>query len=197
MGARAGRKPLALLAAIAASVAAAVVGVVLARGDGARHGGPLACDGCDEILEGLPLDLGRSGTEGSGVILNRGEDDAVLDAVTYERLTPGLRILDPLALRIGDYAGPGLAAGLVRSYPPRRTRRSARPLRGFVVHPYRNHDDAVELLNGFRPIRRGVFGYRALFIHYHAGGKRYVARYPMALVVCTPEANYRRCPPES
>ena len=70
-------------------------------------------------------------------------------------------------------------------------------MKGFVVHPYRGYEEAVELLNGFRPARQGVLGYRALFVHYHVGGKRYVARYPMALVVCAPEASYpHSCPEE-
>jgi hypothetical protein len=136
------------------------------------------------------MELGQSGTSGLPVILNHGMANAVLDAVTYERLAPGLRILTPLALRVGDYQGSGLVAGLARSYPPTRGRGITRPLSGFVVHPYRNPDDAAELLIGFRVLRPGVFGYRALFIHYHVGGKRYVARYPLALAVCAPEAKY-------
>lgn len=187
---RAGRRRLLLLAALVAAAAGVVVGVVVASRDGVQHGGPLSCARCYSIREGMPLDTGRAGTEGAVVILNRGDRDAVLDAVSYEGLTPGLRILGPLALRVGDYAGPGLVAGLARSYPPRRARGIVRPARGFMVHPLRNQDEAVELLTGFRPLRPGVFGYRALDLHYHVGGKRYVAQYPFELVICAPEARY-------
>jgi hypothetical protein len=173
-----------------AAVVGIVLGIVLASRNGVRHGGPLSCGGCGTIVEGMPLDTRRAGTEGTVVLLNRGDRDAVLDAVTYDRLTPGLDILGPVALRVGDYPGPGLVAGLARSYPPRRARGITRPLPGFVVHPYRSYDEAVEVLTGFRPLRRGVFGYRALDIHYHVGGRRYVARYPAALVICAPEAKY-------
>jgi hypothetical protein len=194
---RARRKRFLLLAALLVAAAGIALGALLARGDGVRRGGPLACSGCYPILEGLPLDLGRAGTEGTAVILNRGDQDAILDAVTYERLTAGLRMLAPLALRVGDYGGPGLVVGLARSFPPKRARGIARPLRGFVVHPYRTRDEAVELLNGFQPLRRGVLGYQELSIHYHVGGRQYVARYPMALVICSPEASYpKSCPSE-
>jgi hypothetical protein len=188
--ARAWRRRLLLLAALAAAAIGVVAGVVLASRDGVRHGGPLSCARCASILEGMPLDVHRAGTEGAVVVLNRGKRDAALEGITYERLTPGLRILGPLALRVGDYRGPGLVAGLARAYPPRTARGITRPVRGFVVHPYRRHGDAVEVLTGFTPLRPGVFGYRALAIRYHIGRRRYVARYPFALVVCAPEASY-------
>jgi len=188
---RARRRRLLLLATLLVAAAAVVVGVLIGLRDGVRHGGPLACGRCDYIVEGMPLDVHRSGTEGSVVLENRGDRDAVLDAVTYERLTPGLRMLGPLALRVGDHRGPGPAlTGLARSYPPRRARAIARPLGGFVVRPYRRFEEGVELLNGFRPLRPGVFGYRALFVHYHVHGQRYVARYPFKLVICAPESKY-------
>src|SRR5204862_7196075 len=168
-----GRRRLLPPGALAAVAIAIGVEVVLASRDGVRHGGPLACGGCDAIVEGMPLDTRRAGTEGVLVLMNRGDQDAVLDAITYERLTPGLRILGQLALRVGDFRGPGAVTGLARSYPPSGARGITRPVRGFVVHPYRNYEEAVELLTGFRPLHPGVFGYRALFIHYHVGGTSY------------------------
>ena len=195
---RAGRRRLLLLAAPLVAATAVVVGVVIVLRDDVRHGGPLACGRCDYIVEGMPLDVHRSGTEGSVVLENRGDRDAVLDAVTYERLTSGLRILGPLALRVGDHKGrASVLTGLARGYPPPQAHAIARPLRGFVVHPYRRYEEAVELLNGFRPLRPGVFGYRALFVHYHVHGQRYVARYPFKLVICAPESKYNgRCEPQ-
>jgi hypothetical protein len=187
---RARRRPL-LLAALAAAAVGVVIGVVLASGDGVRHGGPLACGRCDIVVQGMPLDTRRAGTEGVLVLMNRGDKDAVLDALTYERLTPGLRILGQLALRVGDFRPGGTVIGLARTYPPRSARGISRPVRRFVVHPYRRYGEGVELLTGFRPLHPGVFGYRALDIHYHVGGKRYVAQYPFALVICAPEAKYK------
>ena len=138
----------------------------------------------------MAIDVGHPGTNGVPMLLNHGSDDATLDAVTFEGLTRGLDILGPLALRIGDYVGPGQAAGVIRGYPPQHTRGDARPVSGFVVHPYRNRDEAVELLIGFRPRRAGAFSYRSLAVHYHVGAHGYVARYPISLTICAPFADY-------
>jgi hypothetical protein len=185
------RRRLAFAAAGAAlAVGLAVIAIAFLRPGGDRGEGPLGCGGCDDIFTSLPIDVGHRGTNGVPILLNHGSEDAILDAVTFVGLTRGLDILGPLALRIGDYAGPGQAAGVIRGYPPPRTRASARPVDGFVVHPYRNRDEAVELLIGFRPRRAGAFSYRSLLVHYHAGGHGYVARYPVSLTICAPFAAY-------
>jgi hypothetical protein len=182
------RTLLAVGAALAVAVAVTVFIVVHRPGGGGE--GPLGCGGCDYIFTSLPIDVGHPGTNGVPVLLNHGSKDARLDAVTFDGLTRGLEILGPLALRIGDYLGPGLAAGVIRGYPPAHTRGNARPVAGFVVHPYRNRDEAVELLIGFRPRRAGAFSYRSLRVHYHVGGHEYVARYPISLTICAPFAAY-------
>ena len=175
-------------AALAAAVA--VSAVVVARGGGDRGEGPLGCGGCDYIYTSMAIDIGHRGTNGVPVLLNHGRDDAVLEGLAFVGLTRGLQILGPLALRIGDYVGPGLAAGVIRGYPPAHTRGVARPVAGFVVHPYRNRTEAVELLIGFRPRRAGAFSYRELLVHYHVGARRYVARYPISLTICAPFGAY-------
>lgn len=179
---------LAVGAALAAAVAVSVF-FIADRGQGGGEG-PLGCGGCDYVFTSLPIDVGHPGTNGVPVLLNHGSEDATLDAVTFDGLTRGLEILGPLALRIGDYVGPGLAAGVIRGYPPAHTRRVARPVAGFVVHPYRNREEAVELLIGFRPRRAGAFSYRSLLVHYHVGGHEYAARYPISLTICAPFAAY-------
>jgi hypothetical protein len=175
-------------AALAAAVPAIAVFITHRGGEGGE--GPLGCGGCDYIFTSLPIDIGHPGTNGVPMLLNHGSDDAILDRVTFDGLTRGLEILGPLALRIGDYVGPGQAAGVIRGYPPAHTRGHARPVSGFVVHPYRNRDEAVELLVGFRPRRAGAFSYRSLAVHYHVGGHGYVARYPISLTICAPFAAY-------
>lgn len=178
--------------AVGATFAAAValIAVFLTQTGGAGGEGPLGCRGCDYIFTSLPIDVGHPGTNGVPILLNHGSDDAILDRVTFDGLTRGLEILGPLALRIGDYVGPGQAAGVIRGYPPLHTRGHARPISGFVVHGYHNRDEAVELLIGFRPRRAGAFSYRSLAVHYHVGSHRYVARYPISLTICAPFAAY-------
>ncbi|HET7759735.1 MAG TPA: hypothetical protein VFK62_07410 [Gaiellaceae bacterium] len=175
-------------AALAAAVA--VTGFIVVHRHRGGGEGPLGCGGCDYIFTSMAIDVDHSGTNGVPVLLNHGSKDARLDAVSFDGLTRGLEILGPLALRIGDYVGPGLAAGVIRGYPPAHTRGDARPVAGFVVHPYRNRDEAVELLIGFRPRRTGTFSYRSLLVHYHVGGHGYVARYPISLTICAPFAAY-------
>lgn len=180
------------LVPVGAALAAAIAGIaVLVTHIGGNGGeGPLGCEDCDEIFTSMAIDVGHPGTNGVPILLNHGAEDAVLDRVTFDGLTRGLAILGPLALRIGDYAGPGQAAGVIRGYPPPRTRGSARPVAGFVVHPYSRRDEAVELLIGFRPRRAGAFSYRSLLVHYHVGKHGYVARYPISLTICAPFAAY-------
>ena len=184
------RRRLALLGAGAVLAAAVTVIVVFLTHTGSGGEGPLGCGACDDIFTSMAIDVGHPGTNGVPMLLNHGSDDAILDRVTFDGLTRGLEILGPLALRIGDYVGPGQAAGVIRGYPPAHTRGHARPVSGFVVHPYRNRDEAVELLVGFRPRRAGAFSYRSLAVHYHVGGHGYVARYPISLTICAPFAAY-------
>jgi hypothetical protein len=179
---------------VAAGAALAVVVLAIAvfltrRTEGGGEG-PLGCGGCDYIFTSMAIDVGHPGTNGVPVLLNHGHEDAILDRVTFDGLTRGLDILGPLALGIGDYVGPGLAAGVIRGYPPAHTRGDARPVAGFVVHPYRNRNEAVELLIGFRPRRAGAFSYRSLAVHYHVGGHGYIARYPISLTICAPFGAY-------
>jgi hypothetical protein len=172
--------------------AGALVAVeVVARG-GEKEGGPLACGDCAVVESGMGLDVGRAGTYGVDVLENRGDEPAVLDRISFEGRSRGLEILAPLAMRVGDYRGVGLAAGLIRGFPPARVRGAAKPVAGFVVDPYRGRDDAVELLIGVRPRRAGTLSYRAIRLHYHVGHTRYAARFTTALKICAPEARYLR-----
>ena len=175
-------------AALAVAIAVSAIVFSRVRSDGGE--GPLGCGGCGYIFTSLPIDVGHRGTNGVPILLNRGSEDAILDAVTFDGLTQGLEILGPLALRIGDYVGPGQAAGVIRGYPPPHTRGTARRVAGFAVHPYRNRDEAVELLIGFRPRHAGAFSYRSLRVHYHVGEHGYVARYPISLTICAPFSAY-------
>jgi hypothetical protein len=177
-----------LLAVIAATVGAVAVVLVSTRDHAVSRGGPLGCEQCDSVLSGLPVDPEASGTTGT-ILENHGNAVAVLDSVSFERRSRDLAILGPLALRAGDYAGPGLI-GIVLGYPPPRTKGVAKAVAGFPVRPSRSANDAVELLVGFRPLRAGKLGYDAVWVHYHVGGKKYLTRYPTALLVCAPAARY-------
>jgi hypothetical protein len=67
---------------------------------------------------------------------------------------------------------------------------------GFRIAPHRSWKDDAELLIGFRAHRTGVLSYRAFEVHYHAGKRRYVARFPDPLTICAPRSfPLRRCRP--
>jgi hypothetical protein len=184
--------------AAAAALAAGAVGAagVILGGSGVHHGGPLACGDCDSVASSIVLDVGQTGTYGINVLRNRGSKPAVLDRVVYRRLTPGLEMLHPLALRLGDYKPHGLASGLTRGFPPTGTA-AARPIERVAVAPHGSNIDDVELLLGFKARRKGVFSYDALDLYYHVGKKHYVTTYRAALKVCAPTASFgagkRKC----
>lgn len=179
-----------LLGAVA--VAAAVVGH-----SGPSADGPLTCRECASIASSVPLDVGKTGTYGIVVVRNLGSKTAVLDRIAYRRLTPGLETLPALALRVGDYRGPGLVSGLALSFPPPGAAGVAKRLPGFPVEPHRTQKDDVEVLLGFRPQHQGVFTYDAVDVYYHVEKRRFVSTYPVALKVCAPAAPFlsgrRKC----
>jgi hypothetical protein len=188
--ARPGRPLRWIAAAVVLGAVVAVVATVLAVGDDHSEreirGGPLADPG-GTMAEAALMRVGQAGTYGVETIENHGPQAAVLDHIRFVGLTPGLRILGPLALPVRTRPGlPALVAGLVRTFPPPHEGATVHPISGFRVRPWRSWKDAAELLIGFRPLRTGVLGYRALELHYHVGDRRYVTTLPDPLTVCAP-----------
>lgn len=185
------RRPLRWIAAavvVGGLAAAATTVLVLADGSGEDviRGGPLADPG-GTMAEAALMHVGQAGTYGVETIENHGPEVAVLDGVTFVGLTPGLRMLGPLALHVRTQPGlPALVTGLVRRFPPPHEGATLHPVAGFRIRPWRSWQDAVELLIGFRPLRKGVLGYRALELRYHVGDRRYVTTFPDPLTVCAP-----------
>ena len=190
--ARPGRKsPLRWIVAavVLGGLVVAAVTVLAPADDSAEpviRGGPLADPGA-AMAEGALMHVGEEGTYGVETIENHGRQVAVLDRIAFVGLTPDLQILGPLALHVRTRPGrPALVAGLVRTFPPPHEGATLHPVDGFRVRPWRSWKDTAELLIGFRPLRKGVLGYRALELHYHVGDRGYVATFPDPLTVCTP-----------
>ena len=191
-------RPTWALAVAATLLVGAVAAAAAIFGDsGRRRGGPLSCEDCGYAASSIPVDIGKTGTYGILVVRNPGPETAVLERVDYRELTPGLQMLRPFALRVGDYKGGRLASGLTLTFPPGDVGGVARPLTGFPVERHRTNKDDVEVLLGFRPKRKGVFSYDALDLYYHVGKVRYVATYHVGLKICAPRAAFapgkRRC----
>jgi hypothetical protein len=186
-----------LTVAAALAVGAVAAAAAIFGDTGRRRGGPLACKDCGYASSSVPLDIGKAGTYGIIVVRNPESDTAVLERVVYRELTPGLEMLRPLALRLGDYRRGGLASGLTLTFPPPGVGGAARPLAGFPVEHHRTNKDDVELLLGFSPRRKGVFSYDALDLYYHVGKVRFVTTYHVGLKICAPTAAFgpgkRKC----
>jgi hypothetical protein len=190
--ARPGRKsPLRWIVAavVLGGLVVAAVAVLAPADDSAEpmiRGGPLADPGAN-MAEAALMHVGEEGTYGIETIENHGRQVAVLDRVAFVGLTPGLQILGPLALHVRTRPGrPALVAGLVRAFPPPHQGATLHPVDGFRVRPWRSWKDTAELLIGFRALRKGILGYRALELHYHVGDRRFVTTFHDPLTVCTP-----------
>ena len=155
---------------------------------GPVRGGPLAQPGL-RMGESVVMKVGQTGTYGAETIANRGRVPAVLERIVFLDRAPGLEIVGPLVMHVRTGPGvPALATGLIRQYPPPHEGATLHPVAGFRISPHRSWRDDVELLIGFRAHRTGVLSYRGFELHYRVGDKRYVARYPDPLTVCTPRS---------
>ena len=173
---------------------AAILAVAGCGTSAAVRGGPLAEHGA-RMGEAVLMDIGKTGTYGAETLANHGHEEVVLDRIGFVDQTPGLEIIGPLVMHVRTTPGvPALATGLIRQYPPSHEGATLHRISGFRIAPHRSWKDDVELLIGFRAHRVGVSSYRAFEVHYHVGGKRYVARFPDPLTVCVPRSYpLRRC----
>ena len=177
---------------------AAIAALALAgcSSGGSIRGGPLAEPGI-RMGESVLMDVGKTGTYGVETLANHGNEEVVLDRIVFLRRSRGLEVIGPLVMHVRTTPGvPALATGLIRQYPPPHKGATLHAVSGFRIAPHRSWKDDAELLIGFRAHRTGVLSYRAFEVHYHAGKRRYVARFPDPLTICAPRSfPLRRCRP--
>jgi hypothetical protein len=171
------------------SLAGAAVLVLAGCASGAPiRGGPLAEPGF-RMGESVLMDVGKAGTYGVETLANHGDEAVVLDRIVFLDLALGLEIIGPLVMHVRTQPGlPALAIGMIRQWPPPHEGATLHPVAGVRISPHRSWEDDVELLIGFRAHRSGVLSYRAFEVHYHAGKKRYIARFPDPLTICVPRS---------
>jgi hypothetical protein len=159
---------------------------------GERAGGPLACRSCSASAS-LPVPIGGSATYGFLVLENHGSAPAVLDRLSFENRSHGLRIRGVMVMRVGDKpGGPGLAAGFVDGFPPAGVARALQELHGSRIEPFRKWPDAVEVLIGLQAPRAGSFSFDGLKLHYRVNGQRYLARFDLPTLICASSAGSSR-----
>jgi hypothetical protein len=192
-----GRRALALIGGTLAVAGVTASVLILTQGGGGdvRVGGPLACGSEDCGAGGsIPVDVGKPVTTGYLVLQNRTNRPAVLDRLTLVGRPPQLNVVGVYAVRVGDNRYGGIP-GLVRGFPPPGIGPKIRPLAGTIVSHSRTFKDAVIVLVGLRPTRKGSYAYDGLRLNYHVGKTRYVTSYAYAVRVCAPYMSVKNCPP--
>jgi hypothetical protein len=168
-----------------AAVALGVAGVaVLAwlghRSLGPPTPGPLARDVGESL--GIQRRIGETFTYGLPVVINSGDEPAVIERIEPVDPTPGLRVVQT---RI---------AGAKRKYflfasgswpdPSRFT--DLHPVPGFVVHPeyVAGWERGAELIFVMRADEPGRYVFKAVAVEYRVGGREHRAVLDVGLGVC-------------
>lgn len=162
---------------------------------GGRGAGPLVAR--DEIQSGSSKRAGTVFSYGVPVVLNTGDEVAILERVRLDGADPGLELVGAMA------AGKEREFVLVSgdpSFPPRDDPIAGlRALRGFPVPPEsKSQDDipGVELVLGLRTAKPGNYVARGVRVDYHVGDESYSRLLPVAFAVCTSsKRKLPRCPP--
>jgi hypothetical protein len=168
-----------------ATVALAVVVVALLawlgyRSFGPPTPGPLARDVGESL--GIKRRIGETFTYGLPVVINSGDEPAVIERIEPVDPTPGLQLLHT---RI---------AGSKRKYfffasgrwpdPSRFT--DLHPVSGFVVHPdtVKGWERGAELIFVMRADEPGRYVFKAVAVEYRVGGREHRAVLDIGLGVC-------------
>jgi hypothetical protein len=184
-------------------VAIALVAVALAAWLGYRTvrpptPGPLANDDVAESL-GIQRRIGETFTYGLPVVVNSGDEPAVLERIEPVDPTPGLRLE---GTRISGFNRKYRSFSSGRWPDPSRFT-DLHPVPGFVVHPANvsGWDRGAELIFVLRADRPGRYKFGAVAVDYRVGGNEHRAVLDIGLGVCVTKGRkmpYRQCnrPPE-
>jgi hypothetical protein len=159
--------------------------------------GPLANDDIAESL-GIERRTGERFTFGMPVVINSGDDPAVLTRIEPVDATPGLRLL---RTRV---AGTGrkhffFASG---TWPDQTKWTDVHPVSGFVVQPetVKGWDRGAELLFVMRADDPGRYEFDSVAVEYRVGGYEHRAELDVGLAVCVvrrPTKPFKGCTPPS
>jgi hypothetical protein len=167
--------PLALIAA-----AVVVAGWWGYRSFGPPTPGPLASDVAESL--GLRRQIGETFIYGLPVVINDGDEPAVLERIEPVDPTPGLRLIHT---RISGSNRKHFAFASGRWPDPSRFT-DLHPVRGFVVHPddVTGWERGAELIFVMRADNPGRYKFKAVAVDYRVGSREHRAVLDIGLGVC-------------
>ena len=159
--------------------------------------GPLANDVAESL--GLQRRVGETFTYGLPVVINSGDEPAVLERIEPVDPTPGLRVVHT-RINGSERKYFYFASG---SWPDPSRFTDLHPVPGFVVHPedVKGWDRGAELIFVMRADEPGRYKFGAVAVEYRVGGIEHRAVLDIGLGVCVTTGRrmpYKRCnnPPE-
>jgi hypothetical protein len=179
----------------AAALGVAVAAVALAAWLGYRAlanptPGPLASDVAESL--GIQRRVGETFTYGMPVVINSGDESAVLSRIEPVDPTPGLRLVDT-RIAGSERRFFYFASG---SWPDPSRFTDLHPVPGFVVPPANvaGWERGAELIFVLRADEPGRYAFDAVAVEYRVGGREHRAVLDIGLGVCV--TNERRLPDE-
>jgi hypothetical protein len=170
------------LAAVAVGVAVVALVVWLGyRSVRAPTPGPLANDDVAESL-GIQRRVGELFTYGLPVVINSGDEPAMLERIEPVDPTPGLHLIHT-RISGSNRKHYFFASG---SWPDPSRFTDLHPVRGFVVHPAEDAgwDRGAELIFVLRADSPGRYKFKAVAVDYRVGGNEHRAILDIGLGVC-------------
>jgi hypothetical protein len=142
--------------------------------------GPLANDAAESL--GIQRRVGETFTYGLPVVINSGDEPAVLERIKPVDPTPGLRVVQT---RINGSERRYFYFSSGRWPDPERFT-DLHPVAGFVVHPedVKGWDRGAELIFVLRADRPGRYKFKAVAVEYRVGGREHRAVLDIGLGVC-------------
>lgn len=168
-----------------AAVALGVASVVLLawlgyRAFGPPTPGPLARDVGESL--GIQRRIGETFAYGLPVVINSGDEPAVIESIEPVDPTPGLRVVQT---RISGSKRKHYFFASGR-WLDRSLFTDLHPVSGFVVHPENvtGWERGAELIFALRADEPGRYVFKAVAIDYHVGGREHRAVLDIGLGVC-------------
>jgi hypothetical protein len=152
---------------------------------GYRSVGPLTPGPLDnDVAESLGIQrrVGETFTYGMPVVINKGDEPAVLERIEPVDPTPGLRVV---ATRMNGSERKYFYFASGRWPDPARYT-DLHPVRGFVVHPesVEGWERGAELIFALRADEPGRYVFKAVAVEYRVGSREHRAVLDIGLGVC-------------
>jgi hypothetical protein len=154
--------------------------------------GPLDNDVAESL--GIQRRVGEDFTYGLPVVINKGDEPAVLERIEPVDPTPGLRVIDT-RMNGSERKYFYFASG---KWPDPERFTDLHPVAGFVVHPesVEGWERGAELIFALRADKPGRYVFKAVAVEYRVGSREHRAILDIGLGVCVTKGRKmpnRRC----